>query len=72
METMRSTWTDERLDDLAKRVDDLAQRVDAGFARIDARVDKLEARLDSMQRTMLQTSVGMTATIVAALIATRF
>jgi len=65
METMRSTWTDQRLDDLS-------QRVDAGFNRVDARLDKLDARLDGIQRTMIQTSAGMTATIVAALIATRF
>jgi hypothetical protein len=68
METMRSTWTDERLDDLAKRVDGLGHRMDAGFARIDSRLEKLDERLDAMQRTMIQASMGMTAAIVAALI----
>jgi tetrahydromethanopterin S-methyltransferase subunit G len=72
METMRATWTDDRLDDLSKKVDDLAQRTDAGFARVESRIDKLDGRIDAMQRTMIQSSAAMTATIVAALVATRF
>jgi len=32
METVRESWTDERLDDLREDVGDLARRVDAGFA----------------------------------------
>jgi hypothetical protein len=32
METMRESWTDERLDDLKEDVSDLARRVDSGFA----------------------------------------
>jgi DNA anti-recombination protein RmuC len=68
METMRATWTDERLDDLSKRVDDLGHRMDAGFARVDSRLEKLDERLDAMQRSMIQAGMGMTAAIVAALI----
>lgn len=32
METVRESWTDERLDDLKEDVSDLARRMDAGFA----------------------------------------
>lgn len=71
METMRSTWTDERLDDLSKRVDEGFNRVDSRLDNVGARLDKLDARLDGIQRTMIQSSVGMTAAIVAALLATQ-
>jgi tetrahydromethanopterin S-methyltransferase subunit G len=71
METMRSTWTDERLDDLSKKVDDGFDRVDRRFDKVDARLETLDARLDGIQRTMIQSSVGMTAAIVTALLATQ-
>jgi len=32
METVRESWTDERLDDLKESVSDLGHRMDAGFA----------------------------------------
>jgi hypothetical protein len=32
METVRESWTDERLDDLKEGVGDLGRRMDAGFA----------------------------------------
>jgi len=67
MESMRSTWTDERMDDLNHRVDDVGRRMDNRF-------DHVEARIDSMQRTMIQVGGGMIATLIAgfaALIATR-
>lgn len=32
METVRESWTDERLDDLKESVSDLARRMDSGFA----------------------------------------
>lgn len=53
----RSTWTDERLDDLSRSVRDGFERVDAdirelrgetreGFARSDQRFDQLEQRFE--------------------------
>jgi hypothetical protein len=45
METMRQSWTDERLDDLNARVSD-------GFRRIDERIDAL-------RRTMLHGVIGL-------------
>ena len=37
METVRESWTDERLDDLKESVSDLARRMDAGF--VESRVE---------------------------------
>ena len=59
METMRSTWTDERLDDLI-------HRMDLGFERVDTDIRELRAEMKSMQRTMF----GMMATIVAGFLVT--
>jgi tetrahydromethanopterin S-methyltransferase subunit G len=70
MEAMRKSWTDERLDDLARRVDDGFDRVDARFAQVDARFDKLDARFDGLQRTMIQTS-GLIIAALIGLIATQ-
>lgn len=77
-EHVRSAWTDQRLDDLARRVDRGFARVDARFdsldARLDARFDVLEtgfnARIDSLQRTMIVTMASILIAF-AALIATQ-
>ncbi len=70
METMRSTWTDERLDDFARRMDSGFERVDRDFRELRsemcARFERVDTRLDSMQRTMF----GMMATIVAGFLVT--
>jgi len=62
METMRESWTDERLDDFraetARRFETLERRVDDGFNRVDA-------RFDALQRTLLQVGGGLIATLVA-------
>jgi hypothetical protein len=60
METVRESWTDERLDDLKESVSDLARRMDAGFgeSRLEATSIRREmkeefqavnARFDAMQ-----------------------
>jgi hypothetical protein len=80
MEALRSTWTDERLDDLNKRVDDGFARVDDqfkelraemndGFRRVDVRFEALDARFDALQRTLIQCAVGLVGSIVALIIA---
>ena len=67
----RSTWTDERLDDLAATVRDGFARNDAehrsmrqemrdGFDRIDARFDRMDGRFDRMDDRFdaIQTSLA--------------
>lgn len=58
MERARATWTDERLDDLARRMDD-------GFNRVDADLRAVNTRIDALQRTMVQVGGGMIAAFVA-------
>ena len=62
MESMRESWTDERLDDLNDKVDRGFERVDTdlralrtemrqGFDRMEARFDE---RFDALHRLMIQ------------------
>jgi hypothetical protein len=69
MEAMRSTWTDERLDDLNDRVKVMDVKMDAGFARLDSRIDKMNhtmiqgmVALISIVTVLLSTLVGIVAT----------
>lgn len=73
METMRESWTDERLDDFTVHVDRRFEAVDRRFDEVDRRFDRVEGelgrindRLDGMQRTMVQGFVAMTAAILAS------
>jgi hypothetical protein len=58
MERARATWTDERLDDVARRMDD-------GFNRLGAELRAVNVRIDALQRTMTQVAAAMIATFVA-------
>jgi hypothetical protein len=68
MERARATWTDERLDDLARRID-------GGFNRIDGDLRELRsemnARFDALHRLMIQVSggllIGVVGTVVSVL-----
>jgi hypothetical protein len=53
MQTMRESWTDERLDDLNAKVDRGFDRVDDRFNRIDERFERMEQRLDGIYRLLL-------------------
>jgi DNA anti-recombination protein RmuC len=46
MQTMRESWTDERLDDLNATVDRGFARVDERFQRVDERFDKVDERFE--------------------------
>jgi hypothetical protein len=85
METMRESWTDERMDDLSRRMDQGFDRVDAnthhlradmnrGFERVDEEMRGLRAemnmRFDALQRTMILASAGVIASLVG-LVATQ-
>lgn len=76
----RTTWTDERLDDLASRMDAGFDRVDRdirglrtemrqGFALVDARFDAMHATLVQTQTTMLRLSWAMVICLLGAIAA---
>lgn len=50
---VRSTWTDERLDDLNGRVGELSNRVDG-----------LSGRVDALQQTMLHGFIALTVAML--------
>jgi flagellar capping protein FliD len=50
MESMRSTWTDERMDDLNCRVEELNRDMDARFDSVDARFDSIDQRFVSIDQ----------------------
>jgi hypothetical protein len=76
MEGARATWTDERLDDLARRVDDGFNRVDADIrslrsemnTRFDSLETRIDARVDVLQRMMIQFAGGTLIAIIATLV----
>ncbi|HEX3733996.1 MAG TPA: hypothetical protein VHU86_02460 [Solirubrobacterales bacterium] len=67
MQTMRESWTDERLDDLSSRMSDGFRRVDEDIRSLRGEVN---ARFDSLQRTMIQLGGAMIVALVG-LIATQ-
>ena len=79
MERARATWTDERLDDLARRMDDGFNRVDGELRSLrgdmNSRFADVNGRIDALQRTMIGVAGATMATFVAGflgLIVTQF
>lgn len=84
MELTRSTWTDERLDDLkdevvrtrnevarqSERIDALGSKFDDGFARLDGRIDSLTHTLAYVGAGLIAAFVGFLAALLG-LIATQ-
>ena len=62
MQTMRESWTDERLDDLNERAAE-------GFERADKRFDKLEARIEDLQEETARRFEAQNRVMVMAVIA---
>jgi len=58
---MRQSWTDGRLDDLARRMDD-------GFNRIDGDMRAMRAEIGALQRTMIQVGGGLIAAVIGLII----
>jgi hypothetical protein len=50
MQTMRESWTDERLDDFARHVDHRFDAVDRRFDAVDHRFDRVEADLRDLRQ----------------------
>jgi hypothetical protein len=76
MQTMRESWTDERLDDLNGRVSDGFRRVDTRFERVEGeikdlrretngRFDRMESRLDGIQRTIALGAITLSGSFIA-------
>jgi hypothetical protein len=61
MEAMRQSWTDDRLDDLARRMDD-------GFNRIDAAMRAMRNEIGALQRTMIQLGGGVIVAILGLVV----
>jgi hypothetical protein len=61
MQTMRESWTDERLNDLNGRVSD-------GFARVDADIRELRGDIKSLQRVVVQGFITMSAVMVTGFV----
>jgi len=58
---MRQSWTDDRLDDLARRMDD-------GFNRIDGDMQAVRSEIGALQRTVIQVGGGMIAAILGLVV----
>ena len=76
MESMRESWTDQRLDDFRaevnRRFDEADRRFDDVNKRMNAGFDRLDNRLDGLHRMLLQAAVALTVGLLgmmAALIA---
>jgi hypothetical protein len=54
----RFSWTDERLDDLARRMD-------AGFSRVDSDIRELRTTMLGVGGAMLVGLIGVIATVLA-------
>jgi hypothetical protein len=72
MERARTTWTDERLDDLVRTTergfDRLDGRLDRLENRLESRIEGVHGRIDSLQRLMIQLSAATLVTVLATLV----
>jgi DNA anti-recombination protein RmuC len=48
MESMRQTWTDARMDDLATSVDARFEQVDKRFEQVDKRFEQVDKRFEQI------------------------
>jgi hypothetical protein len=75
MESMRSTWTDSRLDDFAAHTDRRFDAVDLRFDAVDRRFDRVDqelrevrAEIGALQRTIIQVGGGLIVAVVGILV----
>jgi hypothetical protein len=73
MESMRSTWTDSRLDEFAKwtdmRFDELKDDLSARFGDLSAQVAEQSGRIDRLQHVILVVGGGLVVAFVGVLAA---
>ena len=79
MQTVRESWTDERLDEFGKRMDERFDRVDERFddvglrfEQIDKRLDKVAGGLESVQRALIFGSISLSTAFVAGFVTLAF
>jgi hypothetical protein len=74
METMRESWTDERLDDLKEQIVEQGRRTDLGFSQLRtemrAEFGSLNDRFDRLQQAMIG-FCGLMAAALVGLVATQ-
>jgi hypothetical protein len=75
MESMRSTWTDSRLDDFAAHTDRRFDAIDLRFDRVDqefrevrAEIGSVRAEIGALQRTIIQVGGGLIVAVVGVLV----
>ncbi len=78
MQTMRESWTDERLDDgfdrvstdiqlLREEIGSVRQEVGSVRQEMNGRFEHLEGRFDDLQRTLLRVGGGMIVALLGIL-----
>ncbi len=66
---MRSTWTDERLDDFKTHVDARFDEMGGRISDLTGRVDHQSDRIDSLQHAIIVVGGGLFAAFIAVLAA---
>jgi hypothetical protein len=66
----RTTWTDERLDDLAVRVDsdvrELRRDMNTGFANVRGEIVDVRGEINGLRSLMLRIGGGIMASVLVA------
>ena len=65
MESMRSTWTDSRLDDFAAETSRRFDRVDTELGEIRGEIGALHRTIIQFAAVLVAAQIGMMATILA-------
>jgi phage-related minor tail protein len=69
METMRASWTDERLDDLSKKVDDGFSHMDDEFHIVRSEFGLVRSEIASLNRTVALGFAGIVASVLGSAMA---
>lgn len=64
MQTMRESWTDERLDDLKENVNERFDQVDKRFDQVDKRFDRVEGEIGELRRLTFYGFLGLATMMV--------